>query len=207
MGLLDDAIRQHLEFKRLHGADPQEVARLEHEALGPVYRGEGSPPAERAGVPEGADRQHEQPAPPEGARSTTGAQGLATGGQETAELDMRTVLKTELPARAGFVAEGAAPVPASATDLPSADREPPPVTPSQESSAGGSLEWEVPDRAHPGDHGRAEAGEHSDPVAADDRGEPVDDVLEETPDFLRETPDQERLWFEQQPPRDFDFDK
>ena len=35
----------------------------------------------------------------------------------------------------------------------------------------------------------------------------VEDVLEETPDFLRDTPEQERLWFEQQPPRDFDFDK
>ena len=31
--------------------------------------------------------------------------------------------------------------------------------------------------------------------------------LEETPDFLRDTPEQERLWFEQRPPRDFDFDK
>ena len=37
--------------------------------------------------------------------------------------------------------------------------------------------------------------------------EPDPDVLEETPDFLRETPEHERLWFEQQPPRDFDFDK
>ncbi|MDQ3719740.1 MAG: hypothetical protein M3350_03025, partial [Actinomycetota bacterium] len=33
-----------------------------------------------------------------------------------------------------------------------------------------------------------------------------DDVLEETPDFLSETPEHDRLWFEQKPPRDFDFD-
>jgi hypothetical protein len=33
-----------------------------------------------------------------------------------------------------------------------------------------------------------------------------DDVLEETPDFLQDTPDHDRLWFEQRPPRDFDFD-
>ena len=26
-----------------------------------------------------------------------------------------------------------------------------------------------------------------------------------TPDFLRETPEHDRLWFEQKPPRDFDF--
>ena len=35
MGLLDDAIREHLELKRRHGADPQEVARQEDEVLGP----------------------------------------------------------------------------------------------------------------------------------------------------------------------------
>ena len=33
-----------------------------------------------------------------------------------------------------------------------------------------------------------------------------EDVLEETPDFLRETPEGEDLWFEQGPPKDFDFD-
>ena len=34
-----------------------------------------------------------------------------------------------------------------------------------------------------------------------------DDVLEETPEFLQETPEHDRLWFEQRPPKDFDFDK
>jgi hypothetical protein len=34
-----------------------------------------------------------------------------------------------------------------------------------------------------------------------------EDLLEETPEFLEETPDHDRLWFEQRPPRDFDFDK
>ncbi len=38
MGLLDDAIREHLDLMRAHGVDPTEVARLEHEALGPVRR-------------------------------------------------------------------------------------------------------------------------------------------------------------------------
>jgi hypothetical protein len=35
--------------------------------------------------------------------------------------------------------------------------------------------------------------------------EPSEDLLEETPDFLEETPEQDRLWFEQRPPKDFDF--
>jgi hypothetical protein len=32
-----------------------------------------------------------------------------------------------------------------------------------------------------------------------------EDVLEETPEFLQETPEHDRLWFEQKPPRDFEF--
>jgi len=43
----------------------------------------------------------------------------------------------------------------------------------------------------------------SDYVAPDEEG---DDLLEETPDFLQETPEHDRLWFEQKPPRNFDFD-
>jgi hypothetical protein len=39
-----------------------------------------------------------------------------------------------------------------------------------------------------------------------DPEEPDEDVLEETPEFLQETPEHDRLWFEQRPPRDFDFD-
>ena len=49
-----------------------------------------------------------------------------------------------------------------------------------------------------------ESGAASAPIAADERAA---DVLEETPEFLRETPEQDRLWFEQRPPRDFDFDR
>ncbi len=41
MGLLDDAIREHLDLKRRHGANESEVARQEAEALGPVVREEG----------------------------------------------------------------------------------------------------------------------------------------------------------------------
>jgi hypothetical protein len=33
----------------------------------------------------------------------------------------------------------------------------------------------------------------------------AEDVLDETPDFLQEAPEHDRLWFEQRPPRDFDF--
>ena len=56
MGLLDDAIREHLDLKRRRGADPAEVARLEHEALGPVRR--EPVPAEAAPA---ADDRREEP--------------------------------------------------------------------------------------------------------------------------------------------------
>ena len=48
MGLLDDAIREHLELKRAHGADPTEVERQEREALGAPGHGEFASPAGEA---------------------------------------------------------------------------------------------------------------------------------------------------------------
>lgn len=38
MSILDDAIREHLELKRAHGADESEVKKLEDEAFGPSQR-------------------------------------------------------------------------------------------------------------------------------------------------------------------------
>src|SRR6476661_7800918 len=65
MGLLDDAIREHLELKRKHGADPEDVARQEEEALGPGQRNEFAQPA---GDPERAPAHEDEPedALPEG---------------------------------------------------------------------------------------------------------------------------------------------
>jgi hypothetical protein len=61
----------------------------------------------------------------------------------------------------------------------------------------------------PFDHAPQRPG--SDEAPYDDHdGAPADDegdVLEETPDFLAEAPEHDRMWFEQRPPRDFDFDK
>lgn len=55
------------------------------------------------------------------------------------------------------------------------------------------------------------AEEESEPAAGEDEweGQPRErdeDVLEETPDFLEEAPEDDQLWFEQKPPKDFDFD-
>ena len=46
------------------------------------------------------------------------------------------------------------------------------------------------------------------PIEEQESGEDAaeEDVLEETPDFLQDSPEHDRLWFEQKPPKDFDFD-
>lgn len=53
-----------------------------------------------------------------------------------------------------------------------------------------------------------ESAEEPAPVAEGETAEShhEEDVLEETPDFLEETPEDDQLWFEQKPPKDFDFD-
>jgi hypothetical protein len=48
-----------------------------------------------------------------------------------------------------------------------------------------------------------ESGEHN---AYEPETGSHDDVLEDTPDFLEDAPDDDDLWFEQRPPKDFDFD-
>src|SRR3954453_7668152 len=75
MGLLDDAIREHLELKRQHGADPQEVTRQEQEALGAARRAEFAKPegqapeeAEEAAAEAPEEPQGEAPAAAGGSR-------------------------------------------------------------------------------------------------------------------------------------------
>lgn len=48
------------------------------------------------------------------------------------------------------------------------------------------------------------AAEQQSPFEPQEEGH--EDVLEDTPDFLEESPEDDELWFEQQPPKDFDFD-
>jgi hypothetical protein len=98
MGLLDDAIRDHLELKRLRGADPGEVAREQKEALTPVLADDAES-AEDEPVLELEDFNIEPTLPT--------APEPAHGGQETAELDMRTVLGEE---------QGASPEPSADPD-------------------------------------------------------------------------------------------
>ncbi len=198
MGLLDDAIREHLELKRRRGADPGSVAREERDAFG--QPGATEPSGVDDGSPEGFSGPARESTAGEGSVSPVAASArddldAATApaapaglGQETVELDMRTVLDDE-PGEDLDAVAGEAGEPRTGPGRAAAS------TTRERDATDDSLEWEVP-----GDQ-RAD----EDPAA--DEQEAPEDVLEETPDFLRDTPEQDRLWFEQRPPRDFDFDK
>jgi hypothetical protein len=163
MGVLEDAIREHLELKRAHGASDQEVEREEAEVLGPAR---GPAPEEAA---EGEDLT------PEGVHDEPF--------DEAPELAPDDELQPE-----------PAPLESEVDDTPTAldisepEPEPAPREPEPEAI---TFDEDEPGVAPPM------------PEPADDASE---DVLDDTPDFLQDTPEHDRLWFEQKPPRDFDFD-
>jgi hypothetical protein len=262
MGLLDDAIREHLELKRQHGASEEELVRAEQEALAPARRepAAGSPPAE---IPQTGDA-----APEEGEPAPLGPVDEPTAAHPPPPLvDEPTAAHPPPPVDEPVYADEYAAEPAPADlDEPSYDD----ATRVREVVSFDDHEEDhlVPDLgdapAEPGDE-LVEAEDpgtpkpHGDPAldepdlvpVEDDDVEPDEvpveeqlspgqdpyrsrtsilddpldesappppaqppptgedddgDVLEETPDFLQETPEHDKLWFEQKPPRDFDFD-
>jgi hypothetical protein len=181
MGLLDDAIREHLDLKRRRGADPEEVERAEREALGPVRRG---------------------------------PEDLGTGNGEVEEPDLGRDGQRDIDEDEPAWDESLEHEPEPAAHAPTADS--PPVG-DQPLDADPSLEepkepapQHAPDPREPFDHGEetAEYDVESELRREKGQGEKKEgeDVLEKTPDFLQDTPEHDRLWFEQRPPRDFDFD-
>ncbi len=174
MGLLDDAIREHLDLKRRRGADPAEVERDEREALGPV-------------------RRNQAPVTPESAREESVADETGSGTYDHAQDEDWS-----------FGSEDDSPRSEDGEDRPDHvddefDDELEPLAPGSRSAddeplGGPTVEYDVSGDVH------REARGPADEPSKDD------DVLEETPEFLQDTPDHDRLWFEQRPPRDFDFD-
>ena len=177
MGLLDEAIKEHLELKRRHGADPGEVARLENEALGPARRDPAPAAVEEPDVdePVAAEAAPEPPPAPapydDDAADEVPSEERLEAPIHHNEREPAAEVEVEQPTRQFSLEEVEA-----ATARPEAESEPEPE--------------------------RAPHAE--DVVPADDEPE-GEDVLEETPEFLQETPEHDRLWFEQKPPRDFDF--
>jgi hypothetical protein len=114
MGLLDDAIREHLELRRRHGADPSEVTSKEHEAFGPaaaltateVPADTGDDTLFATGFsPTHGDMTAEdrRPGPRSGGRISADNAYLS---QETVELDMRAVLDEDASVGVNHAARG-----------------------------------------------------------------------------------------------------
>lgn len=221
MGLLDDAIREHLELKRKHGAAPTDVAQQEAEAFGPVRR-EPAPEPVAEELVEEEEAYSDEPI----AEELEVVDEPVAPAPEAAEpevyaaepLEEEPVAETAQPEPYEPVVE---PEPAEVDDraatraletLPEEELEPllreePEYEPLRDDEPELAEEIEPePRRARSGD-----TPPYGTPaVEGDEDGDEDDvedeDVLEETPDFLQETPEHDRLWFEQKPPRDFDFD-
>jgi hypothetical protein len=283
MGILDDAIKEHLELKRQHGADDSELKQLEDEAFGAAERpGEGSAPdplaeaptefiAQPDLVPEAGAEAAPEPAAPEAEE----APGRRSPRSEIADLQeappskpAESAPEPEAPAEEESPAveheipsgptteerEAIAEQPTEMYDIegePSSSRaEAPseeelieeemdeprlaPVDPLaglDDDVAEVSIEedeedddfWdekrlsdeldqalEAPSEVEEEDESAVfepELEAEAEPEAEEDQApRPDEDVLEETPDFLEETPEDDQLWFEQKPPKDFDFD-
>jgi hypothetical protein len=288
MGILDDAIKEHLELKRQHGAADSELKQLEDEAFGAAERpgGEGSasdsaaeaptefmeqPPAATAESEEGAGRpspraeiadlqeappakpdesapeseapaEEESPAMeheavPEPAPPSEPEPEISTG-PTTEEREAIAEQPTEMFDVEEELASSQAPAP-SEEELIEEEMDEPrlaPVDPlagldddTTEVSLGEDEEdddfWDekrLSDELNQALEAPSEVEEESDTATelyedAAAEGEATeeelpasqpdeDDVLEETPDFLEEAPEDDQLWFEQKPPKDFDFD-
>jgi hypothetical protein len=254
MGILDEAIREHLELKRQHGAGDSELRDLEDEAFGPPARpGEAAPtdaapgleieaPTELAALqeapepaePAAAEAEIEEAdaapfglpdieeAPP--APSEEGTVAIETEEHPPPEPAEGAVPPepavtepappiTERPTELYDAGEGAdvedAPAASEAEDEPVEDEF------FSEQSLSDELdqaldapegEEPLPEPVEPDGEEHELAPEPDRSAEATEATEDGEDVLEETPEFLQDTPEHDRLWFEQRPPKDFDFD-
>jgi hypothetical protein len=255
MGILDDAIKEHLELKRQHGAAESELKQLEDEAFGAAERPGDAPtdpvaeaPTEFMAQPEMAEEKPRsrrpdvadlQEAPPPPAESS--AEPEAPAEEESPAMEHEAVTepaaKPEAPASEPEISSGPTTEEREAiadqpTEMFDVEEElaSSPAAPSEEDEAEEEYEedddfWdekrlsdeldqalEAPIEVEIKEKEEPEAGEHDEGDAAEEEEEShadaahEEDVLEETPDFLEETPEDDQLWFEQKPPKDFDFD-
>jgi hypothetical protein len=198
MGILDDAIREHLDLKRRQGAEEDELQRLEDEAFGPPSR-PGEPDFPEVGVDAetatGEAVAVEEPPPSEPGDSIAADREPASG-------------EAQLP-----VAEPE-PEPAIEPDT-GAHEAPIESLDTVEHHFEGAIDDGEDAAPHEPVTGEEPAtGEESlgrqEPLTGEEElveGEVTDeeDVLEETPEFLRDQPEDDELWFEQGEPKDFDF--
>jgi hypothetical protein len=242
MGILDDAIREHLELKRAHGASETEIKHKEEEVFGAPRADVAPPPApsdehtqlltpdERPdaeshlvddleplqpapedpyAVHPGDDLVPDPDLPPTEQYDVSAAAEAGAGTLEPHEVepgppsaprrhhdddeqhpalvDHDHIGGEEHPPEPVFRRSAAAPTAPPDAPLDPAPVDDPPV---------GDPPVEEPEIDEPPPR---QSPEHAE-------GDEDEDVLEETPEFLQDAPESDRLWFEQKPPKDFDFD-
>ena len=216
MGILDDAIREHLDLKRRLGADESELEQLESEAFGPSAR-PGDPDFPEQGGADGDSAVAVQ-APADAGEASTEAPAAFEAAEDEAGAEAPAVLADaeEAPTpEATFTTQERDAIGEQATeffdqtageldlgeldldleeDLEEIGDEAIPDEPAEE---GGEPE------PAPAEEGDAEPEEEAPPTEA--AASPDEDVLEETPEFLQDSPEDDELWFEQGEPKDFDF--
>jgi hypothetical protein len=293
MGILDDAIKEHLELKRRHGAADDELKQLEDEAFGAAERpgDEGSAPdplaeaptefmsqpdlepettpeaapqqaaskaeeatGRRSGRAEIADLQEappskpeksasepeppaeeespameheavpEPPPPPEISTGPTTEEREAIAEQPTEMYDIEeelTASKAEAPSEEELVGEEMEEPRLASVDPPT-DLDEDATEPLIEEDEEDDDFWDEKRLSDELDEAleapvdveeaeeeavfEPEPAPEAEPEAEKPAAGPDEDVLEETPDFLEEAPEDDQLWFEQKPPKDFDFD-
>ncbi|HEU4945248.1 MAG TPA: hypothetical protein VFT10_08810 [Solirubrobacterales bacterium] len=283
MGILDEAIKEHLELKRQHGAGESELKQLEDEAFGAAERpGDEEPVSDalaeaptafmaqpevaetdaddtssrRRPAPQIADLQeapeqnapveeelpaeeeapameHEAVVEPEAPASHSTEERQAIAEHPTEMYDVEEELADQeraAPSEEELIEEEMseprlAPVDTLA-GIEEADVAPEVEVAKAREDEDEDLDdefWDEKRLSDELDEALEAPGETDveveavEPVAeeaapeAEDEGQeqsrPRDeDVLEETPDFLEEAPEDDQLWFEQKPPKDFDFD-
>jgi hypothetical protein len=287
MGILDEAIRDHLELMRQHGAESSDLQKIEDEAFGPPARPgeeEGSLPDAEAEAPtefmaqpeptastapaesepaveEHPAAEHVAEAPEESPPGPETEERMAIAEQPTELHDMEAELgppeaappeppeptpsETDLlDAQAGEPRLESAQPAADDLDLSAAEAVPvdedddffdeqslsdeldqaleapdagegpePPVEEAEPAPEPEPAVEEPPSEEQPAapPEPAAESAESEEQEPAEESGggfydQEHEDVLEETPEFLQDTPEHDRLWFEQKPPKDFDFD-
>jgi hypothetical protein len=302
MSILDDAIREHLELKRAHGADDAEVKRLEDEAFGPPQRPDEHDPfaeapteflvAPEVGAGEQPDEPGERRAPniadlqeapeprpePDAPIADAGpsteerhaiadqptemfdveaqfedaaTEADAPSDDELAEAEMAEPRLAPVDPLAGVeasVGTDAPAEPAAAEDAPADEfdeffseqrlsdelnqaleaplPDEPGAQPTEEAvfiDLDDDEEDEAPAALTFADDAPEEepSAEHEvaapEPAPEPEEDTPLppapptsssqhEDVLEDTPEFLEDAPEDDELWFEQKPPKDFDFD-
>ncbi len=221
MSILDDAIREHLELKRAHGADEAEVKRLEDEAFGPPGRPEEPDPLAEAPTEFMATPEAGEAAEAEGGRRINIADLQEAPPPEAAQ-EGEPLVPAEDAIQA---AEPAEEEPAAEHDAVIEAPEPGHSTEERHAIAEQPTEFfDVAAEMGTEDAPPAEAPISEEPERPEAQAEPAagpaepeaqvdydpdtghEDVLEDTPDFLENAPEDDELWFEQKPPKDFDFD-